>query len=103
MQDSHRESEEQRALNRKKEMDALAAEFEASVKGLAVQLAETVTVVRSNAETMSKAANDTSEQSNSTVKTIVGTQENVESMAQAASELTRTIDELAQRMNNILK
>ena len=103
MQDSHRESEEQRALNRKREMDALAAEFEASVKNLTVQLAESVTVVRSNAETMSKAANDTSEQSNSTVKTVAGTQENVDSVAQAASELARTIDELARRMNNILK
>lgn len=103
MQDSHRESEEQRAVNRKNEMDALAAEFEASVKNLTVQLAESVTVVRSNAETMSKAANDTSEQSNSTVKTLAGTQENVDSVAQAASELARTIDELARRMNNILK
>jgi Methyl-accepting chemotaxis protein len=103
MQDSHRESEEQRALNRKSEMDALAAEFEASVKNLTVQLAESVTVVRSNAETMSKAANDTSEQSNSTVKTLAGTQQNVDSVAQAASELARTIDELARRMNNILK
>ena len=103
MQDSHRESEEQRALNRKKEMDALAAEFEASVKNLTVQLAESVTVVRSNAETMSKAANDTSKQSNSTVETVAGTQENVDSVAQAASELARTIDELARRMNNILK
>ena len=103
MQDSHRESEEQRALNRKREMNALAAEFEASVKNLAVQLAESVTVVRSNAETMSKAANDTSEQSNSTVKTLAGTQENVDSVTQAASELARTIDELARRMNNILK
>ena len=103
MQDSHRESEEQRAVNRKNEMDALAGEFEASVKNLKVQLAESVTVVRSNAETMSKAANDTSEQSNSTVKTVVGTQENVDSVAQAASELARTIDELARRMNNILK
>lgn len=103
MQESYRVSEEQRALNRKREMNALAAEFEASVKNLAVQLAESVTVVRSNAETMSKAANDTSEQSNSTVKTVVGTQENVDSVAQAASELARTIDELARRMNNILK
>ena len=103
MQESYRVSEEQRALNRKMEMNALAAEFEASVKNLAVQLAESVTVVRSNAETMSKAANDTSEQSNSTVKTVVGTQENVDSVAQAASELARTIDELARRMNNILK
>jgi methyl-accepting chemotaxis protein len=103
MQDSHRESEKQRALNRKREMDALAAEFEASVKNLTVQLAESVTVVRSNAETMSKAANDTSKQSNSTVETVAGTQENVDSVAQAASELARTIDELARRMNNILK
>jgi methyl-accepting chemotaxis protein len=103
MQDSHRESEEQRAVNRKNEMDALAGEFEASVKNLTVQLAESVTVVRSNAETMSKAANDTSEQSNSTVKTLAGTQQNVDSVAQAASELARTIDELARRMNNILK
>jgi len=103
MQDSHRESEEQRALNRKREMDALAAEFEASVKNLTVQLAESVTVVRSNAETMSKAANDTSKQSNSTVETVAGTQENVDSVAQAASELARTINELARRINNILK
>jgi methyl-accepting chemotaxis protein len=103
MHESYRESEEQRALNRKKEMDALAAEFEASVKNLTVQLAESVTVVRDNAETMSKAANDTSEQSNSTVKTVAGTQENVVSVAQAASELARTIDELARRMNNIFK
>ena len=103
MQESYRESEEQRALNRKMEMDALAAEFEASVKNLTVQLAESVTVVRDNAETMSKAANDTSEQSNSTVKTVAGTQENVVSVAQAAGELARTIDELARRMNNIFK
>jgi methyl-accepting chemotaxis protein len=103
MQDSHRESKEQRALNRKREMDALAAEFEASVKNLTVQLAESVTVVRSNAETMSKAANDTSKQSNSTVETVAGTQENVDSVAQAASELARTINELARRINNILK
>ena len=103
MQDSYREAEERRALTRKKEMDALAAEFEASVKNLTVQLAESVTVVRSNAETMSKSANDTSKQSNSTVETVAGTQENVDSVAQAASELARTIDELARRMNNIFK
>jgi methyl-accepting chemotaxis protein len=103
MQDANREAEELRGINRKSEMDALAVEFEASVKNLTVQLAESVTVVRSNAETMSRAANDTSEQSNSTVKTVVGTQENVDSVAQATSELTQTIDELARQMNDILK
>jgi methyl-accepting chemotaxis protein len=103
MQNFNHKAEEQRALMRKEEMNALATEFETSVKNITVQLAEMVTVVRSNTETMSKVANDTSEQSNSTVKTVVGTQENVDSVAQAASELTRTIDELAQRMNNVLK
>jgi methyl-accepting chemotaxis protein len=103
MQNSNHEAEEQRVLKRKEEMNALAGEFETSVKNIAVQLAEMVTVVRSNAETMAKAANYTSEQSNSAVKTVVGTQANVVSVAQATSGLTQTIDELAQRANNVLK
>jgi methyl-accepting chemotaxis protein len=103
MQDTNRNAEETRASKRRDEMNLLATEFEISVKNLTVQLAESVTLVRSNAEIMSKAANDTSEQWNSTVKTALCTQENVDAMAQSASELTRTIDELAQRMNNILK
>ena len=103
MQNSNRNADEQRVLKRKEEMNALAEEFENSVKTIAIRLAGSVTVVRSNAETMSKAANDTSEQSNSTAKTVVGTQENVDSVAQAASELTHTIDGLAQRTNNVLQ
>ena len=103
MQNSNRKADEQRVLKRKEEMNALAEEFENSVKTIAIRLAESVTVVRSNAETMSKAANDKSEQSNSTAKTVVGTQENVDSVAQAASELTHTIDGLAQRTNNVLQ
>jgi methyl-accepting chemotaxis protein len=103
MQNSNRKADEQRVLKRKEEMNALAEEFENSVKTIAIRLAGSVTVVRSNAETMSKAANDTSEQSNSTAKTVVGTQENVDSVAQAASELTHTIDGLAQRTNNVLQ
>ena len=103
MQNSNRKADEQRVLKRKEEMNALAEEFENSVKTIAIRLAGSVTVVRSNAETMSKAANDTSERSNSTAKTVVGTQENVDSVAQAASELTHTIDGLAQRTNNVLQ
>jgi methyl-accepting chemotaxis protein len=103
MQNSNREVERQSALRRKEEMNTLAAEFESSVKSIAVQLAESVTVVRNNAEIMSMAANNTTEQSNSTMNTVVGTQGNVESVAQAASELTQTINELTQRTNCILE
>jgi methyl-accepting chemotaxis protein len=103
MGNANREAEEQRALKRKGEMNALAGEFESSVKNIAGQLAESVTVVRSNAEVMSKAANDTRAKSNSTAEIVVNTQENVETVAQAANELTRTIEELARRTNDVNK
>lgn len=103
MENANRGAEEQRALKRKGEMNALAGEFESSVKDITGQLAESVTAVRGNAEVMSQAANDTRAKSNSTAEIVVSTQENVESVAQAASELTRTIEELARRTNDVNK
>ena len=41
--------------------------------------------------------------SGSTVQAVVNTRENVETVAQAASELSRTIDELALRTNDVFK
>ncbi len=78
MQLSRREAEEQRALKRKEEMNALAEEFESSVKVITGQLVESVTAVRANAEVMAKAADDTRTRSVSTVETVVATRENVE-------------------------
>lgn len=103
MQTSNRQADEQRAVKRNDEMNALAGEFEDSVKAIAVQLGESVAIVRNNAEGMSKVANDTSLKSNSTVAIVVGTQENVESVAQAAIQLAQTIDNLAHRTNDVLK
>jgi methyl-accepting chemotaxis protein len=103
LQNSSREAEEQLELKRKEAMNLLAAEFEDSVKNITIQLSDSVTLVRSNAEAMSRAANDTSETSNLTVKTAIGTQENVDAVAQSADELTQTVSELAVRMNNVLK
>lgn len=102
MQEAKRQADEDRSLQRREEMNALASEFENSVRDIAIQLAESVTVVRSNAETMAKSANDTSQQSNSTAKTVTDTQKNIESVAYTADELTRTISNLAQRTNDIL-
>jgi methyl-accepting chemotaxis protein len=103
MQESNRQAEEQRELKRKEAMNLLAAEFEDSVKNITIQLSDSVTLVQSNAEAMSSAANDTSETSNLTVKTAIGTQENVDAVAQSAGELTQTVNELAVRMNSVLK
>jgi methyl-accepting chemotaxis protein len=103
MQLSRRQAEEQRALKRREEMAALAAEFEGSVKQIAAQLVKAVTAVRNNAEVMAKAAEDTKTKSSSSVEAVVNTRENVETVAQAARELSRTIDELAGRTNDVFK
>jgi methyl-accepting chemotaxis protein len=52
---------------------------------------------------MAKSAEDTRTKSGSTVAAVVNTRENVETVAQAASELARTIDELSQRANDVFK
>jgi methyl-accepting chemotaxis protein len=101
MQLSRREADEQQASKRRQEMTALAEEFEGSVKQIAGHLVEAVTAVRNNAEVMAKAADDTRTKSGSTVEAVVNTQQNVETVARAASELSRTIDELAQRANDV--
>ncbi len=103
MQASRREAEEQRASRRREEMTALADEFEGSVKHISGQLVEAVTVVRSNAEVMAKAAEDTRVKSGFTVDAVVNTRANVETVAQAASELAQTIEELARRSNDVFK
>jgi methyl-accepting chemotaxis protein len=103
MQEANRQSDEYRSLQRREEMNALASEFENSVRNIAIQLADSVTVVRNNAETMAKSASDTNQQLNSTAKTVADTQENIESVANTADELTSTISNLAQRTNDILK
>jgi methyl-accepting chemotaxis protein len=98
-----REAEEQQGLKRREEMTALAEEFESSVKHISVQLVEAVTAVRDNAEVMAKAAKDTQTKSSSTAAAVVGTQENVETVARGASELSRTIDDLARRTTDVFK
>ncbi len=103
MQASRREADEERRQKRRDEMSALAAEFEGSVKQIAGHLVEAVTAVRSNAEIMAKAAEDTRAKSGSTVDAVVSTRESVEAVAQAASELSRTIDELARRAKDVFK
>jgi methyl-accepting chemotaxis protein len=103
MQASQREADERRTHKRREEMAALAAEFEGSVKQIAGELVASVTAVQSNAEIMAKSAEDTRAKSGSTVDAVVNTRENVETVAQAASELSRTIDELARRANDVFE
>ena len=103
IQQLRRQAEEQQASERRTEMAALAEEFDSSVKHITSQLAGAVTAVRDNAEAMTKVAEDTRTKSGTAVEAVAHTQENVETVARAASELSLTIDELSRRTNDVFQ
>jgi len=103
IQQSPRETDERQALERRKEMAALAEEFDGTVKHITSELAGAVAAVRDNAEAMTRVAEDTRTKSGTTVEAVAQTQENVETVARAASELSRTIDELSRRTNDVFR
>ena len=103
IQQLRRQAEEQQASERRTEMAALAEEFDSSVKHITSQLAGAVTAVRDNAEAMTKVAEDTRTKSGTAVEAVAHTQENVETVARAASELSLTIDELSRRTNDVFR
>ena len=103
IQQLRRQAEEQQASERRTEMAALAEEFDSTVKHITSELAGAVTAVRDNAEAMRKVAEDTRTKSGTAVEAVAHTQENVETVARAASELSLTIDELSRRTNDVFR
>jgi methyl-accepting chemotaxis protein len=103
IQQLRRQAEEQAASERRTEMAALAEEFDSAVKHITSELAGAVTAVRDNAEAMTKVAEDTRTKSGTAVEAVAHTQENVETVARAASELSLTIDELSRRTNDVFR
>ena len=103
IQQLRRQAEEQQASERRTEMAALAEEFDSTVKHITSELAGAVTAVRDNAEAMTKVAEDTRTKSGTAVEAVAHTQENVETVARAASELSLTIDELSRRTNDVFR
>jgi methyl-accepting chemotaxis protein len=103
IQQLRRQAEEQQASERRTEMAALAEEFDSTVKHITSELAGAVTAVRDNAEAMTKVAEDTRTKSGTAVEAVAHTQENVETVARAASELSLTIDELSRGTNDVFR
>ncbi|MGA7971367.1 MAG: methyl-accepting chemotaxis protein, partial [Pseudolabrys sp.] len=93
-QASH-QAEQRRAAERRAEMEQLAAEFEESVQQIAKELTEAVAGMHENSQAMSAIATDTRAKSKSASGLVVETQANVDSVANAAEELARTIEQLA--------
>ena len=95
MEQSTHQAEQQRTAERRAEMRALADQFEKSVRQIAQELSDAVAAMHQNAEVMSRIATETRDKSQSIAGTVVDTQANVDSVAGAADELARSIEELA--------
>ena len=95
------EAEKQRAAQRKTEMQALANEFDESVKHIVMQLLDGAGIMRRNAQILAETASDTRAKSDSTAEIVVETRTNVESVAEAADQLARTVEELVRQTNGI--
>ena len=89
------QAEQRRADERKAEMRDLAGEFEKSVQQIVKELAEAVAVMHDNAQAMSAIATKTRDKSQTTAGIVIETQSNVGSVADAAEQLAKSIEELA--------
>jgi len=88
-------AEQNRAAERTVAMEELAAEFEKSVQHIAKELTAAVSAMHGNAEAMSQIAAETRDKSQSTANIVVDTLTNVDSVANAAEELAKSIEQLA--------
>jgi len=95
MEQATHQAEQNRVAERNAAMQALAAEFEQSVQQIAGELTDAVGAMHSNAEAMSRIAAQTRDKSQATAGIVVDTQTNVDSVAEAAEELAKSIEQLA--------
>jgi methyl-accepting chemotaxis protein len=95
MEQASHQAEQHRVAERRSAMDELAAEFEKSVQHIAKKLTDAVGTMHSNAEAMSLIAAQTRDKSRSTAGIVINTQTNVDSVADAAEELAKSIEALS--------
>ena len=95
MEQASHQAEQRRVAERRAAMHELAAEFEKSVQHIAAELTAAVSAMHSNAEAMSLIAAQTRDKSQSTAGIVIDTQTNVTSVADAAEELAKSIEQLA--------
>ena len=97
MEQATHQAEQNRLAERSAAMRALAAEFEQSVQQIAKELTDAVGAMHSNAEAMSRIATQTRDKSQATAGIVIDTQTNVDSVAEAAEELAKSIEQLSRQ------
>jgi methyl-accepting chemotaxis protein len=100
MEQAAHQAEQNRVAERRAAMHELAGEFEKSVQQIAKELTDAVAAMHDNAEAMSLIAAQTRDKSQSTAGIVIDTQSNVDSVADAAEELAKSIEQLAAQTHN---
>lgn len=95
MEQAAHQAEQRGIAERSAAMRELATEFEKSVQHIAKELSGAVHAMHSNAEAMSLIAAQTRDKSQSTARIVTNTQSNVNSVANAAEEVAKSIERLA--------
>ena len=103
MEQASHQAEQHRVAERRAAMHELAGEFEKSVQQIAEELTAAVTAMHTNAQAMSLIAAQTRDKSQSTAGIVIDTQTNVASVADAAEELAKSIEELSAQTHNARK
>jgi len=103
MEQATHQAEQNRVAERSAAMHALAGEFEQSVQQIAKELTDAVGAMHGNAEAMSRIAAETRDKSQATAGIVIDTQTNVDSVAQAAEELAKSIEQLAAQTQSARK
>ena len=100
MEQASHQAEQHRVADRRAAMHELAGEFEQSVQNIAKELTYAVGAMHTNAEAMSLIAAQTRDKSQSTAGIVINTQTSVNSVADAAEELAKSIEELSSQTHS---
>ena len=100
MEQASHQAEQHRVADRRAAMHELAGEFEQSVQNIAKELTDAVGAMHTNAEAMSLIAAQTRDKSQSTASIVINTQTSVNSVAGAAEELAKSIEELSSQTHS---
>ncbi|MEZ5815210.1 MAG: nitrate- and nitrite sensing domain-containing protein [Alphaproteobacteria bacterium] len=92
--------EQEKQVERGKNLEMLTADFEGSVSELIAALSAASTELDSTAQSMSSIAEETTSQSSAMSRASQSTAENIQTVAAASEELSASIKELSQQVTN---
>ncbi len=98
MEAEAKEAEHRAAEQRKRDMNALADRFEASVKGVVDTVSSAATEMQASAQALSSVADQTMRQSTSVATAAEQASANVSTVASATAELTASIGEIGRQV-----